>query len=77
MIAAARMERNGVPIDTALLALMDQHWGSLQDQLIADIDQTYGVFEGQTFKADRFAARLLRAGIPWPRFGDRKVGFER
>src|SRR5206468_5923770 len=37
------------------------------DRLIADIDSTYGVFEGRTFKADRFAAWLARNGIPWPR----------
>ena len=73
MIAVARMERNGVPINSAALALLKQDWGSLQDQLIADIDQAYGVFEGRTFKADRFAAWLLRAGIPWPRLATGKL----
>ena len=67
MAAAARMERNGVPIDTATLARLERHWSDIQDQLIADIDGDYGVFEGRTFKADRFAAYLNRAGIPWPR----------
>jgi hypothetical protein len=52
MIAVARMERNGVRIHSASLALLNQHWGGLQDQLIADIDQAYGVFAGRTFKAD-------------------------
>ena len=27
----------------------------------------YGVFDGRTFKADRFAAYLAKADIPWPR----------
>jgi DNA polymerase-1 len=67
MAAAARMERNGVPIDTATLAQLKRRWLDIQDQLIADIDTDYGVFEGRTFKADRFATWLGKAGIPWPR----------
>jgi DNA polymerase I len=67
MAAAARMERNGVPIDTATLAQLKRHWLDIQDQLIADIDTDYRVFDGRTFKADRFAAWLRQTGIPWPR----------
>jgi len=67
MAAAARMERNGVPIDTATLGLLQSHWTDIQDQLIADIDQDYGVFDGRTFKTDRFAGWLARNSIPWPR----------
>jgi DNA polymerase-1 len=67
MVAAARMERNGVPIDTTTLSRLRHHWSDIQNQLIADIDTNYGVFEGRTFKADRFAAWLVRNNIPWPR----------
>ena len=67
MVAVARMERNGVPIDTGTLGRLRRHWSDIQDQLIADIDADYGVFDGRTFKADRFAAWLVRNGIPWPR----------
>src|SRR5262249_51221985 len=42
-------------------------WEGIQDDLIAAIDADYHVFEGRTFKADRFAAWLTAAGIPWPR----------
>jgi DNA polymerase-1 len=34
--------------------------------LIAAIDADYGVYEGRTFKQERFAAWLARNGIPWP-----------
>jgi DNA polymerase I len=61
------MERNGVPIDTGTLSRLGHHWTDIQDQLIADIDVHYGVFEGRTFKIDRFAAWLARNNIPWPR----------
>ena len=67
MAAAARMERNGVPIDTDTLGLLRRYWVDIQDQLIADIDGAYGVYDSRTFKADRFAAYLTRAGIPWAR----------
>jgi hypothetical protein len=67
MAAAARMERNGVPIDTITLEQLQRHWSDIQDQLIIEIDAHYGVFEGRTFKAVRFAQWLGRTGIPWPR----------
>jgi DNA polymerase-1 len=67
MAAAAAMEHAGVPIDASMLHQLRQSWTLIQDQLIADIDADYGVFDGRTFKADRFAAWLQRAGIPWSR----------
>src|SRR5262249_62216674 len=65
MAAAANMEFNGVPIDTVMLERLRRNWSSIQDQLIAEIDQDYGVFDGRTFKVDQFAALRARNGIPW------------
>jgi DNA polymerase-1 len=67
MSAVARMERNGVPIDVDTLDLLRRNWSTIQDQLIAEIDADYGVYDGRTFKADRFATWLAGASIPWPR----------
>ena len=67
MVAAARMEWAGVPVDVETLARLKRHWHDIQDRLISQIDASYGVFEGRTFKANRFAAWLDRTGIPWPR----------
>ena len=67
MVAAAAMEWNGVPIDTATLELLRKHWTDIQDDLIAAIDVNYGVYEGRTFKVALFEAYLIRNGIPWPR----------
>ena len=66
MTAVARMEWAGVPIDVPRLELLRQHWSGLQDALIAEIDADYNVFDGRTFKSDRFAAWLERDRIPWP-----------
>ncbi len=38
----------------------------IQEILIARVDEAYGVYDGRTFKADRFAALLARRNIPWP-----------
>jgi hypothetical protein len=67
MAAAAAMEHVGTPIDVPTLDLFRRHWTGIQDQLIAEIDADYGVFEGRTFKQDRFAQWLAGEGIPWPR----------
>ena len=67
MAAVSVMEFAGIPIDTYLLARLKRYWDSIKDNLIADIDVDYGVYDGRTFKYDRFEAFLTRAGIPWPR----------
>jgi DNA polymerase family A len=67
MVAAARIEWYGVPIDLVHLGRLRQSWSAIQDELIAEIDLEYGVYEGRTFKADRFEAWLIEKGIPWPR----------
>ncbi|MEI6556862.1 MAG: hypothetical protein WCO00_00525 [Rhodospirillaceae bacterium] len=73
MCAVAAMEHNGVPIDTVTLDRLKRHWLDIQDQLIADIDADFGVYDGRTFKSDRFATWLARAGIPWARLASGKL----
>jgi hypothetical protein len=67
MKAAAAMEHNGTPIDTETLARLRECWTAIQDELIAEIDADYGVFDGRTFKAERWEQYLIAHGIPWPR----------
>jgi len=67
MAAAAAMEFNGIPIDVPTLELLRTHWTDIQDDLIAEIDAGYGVYEGRTFKRDRWAHWLAGNGIPWER----------
>jgi DNA polymerase I len=67
MAAAARMEHAGAPVDLETLESFRANWTNIQDALIARIDADYGVFEGRSFKAARFAAWLERTGLPWPR----------
>lgn len=66
MHAVARMEATGVPIATEVLQSLREHWALLQERLITQADRAYGVFEGRTFKAQRWAAWLAARGLPWP-----------
>jgi len=76
MAAAARMEHHGIPIDTNALALLRRNWGDAQADLIRRIDADYGVYEGTTFKADRFAGYLARNNIPWLRLESGKLALD-
>jgi DNA polymerase I len=66
MAAVAAIEHAGTPIDTDTLTLFRERWTDIQDQLITEIDADYGVFDGRTFKAKRFARWLAANNIPWP-----------
>jgi hypothetical protein len=48
------------------LGRLKRYWGDIQDRLIREVDRDYGIYEGRTFKADRFADWLSRTEIPWP-----------
>ncbi len=73
MKAAARIERNGIPIDVEALENLRARWTEIQDQLIARVDKAFGVFEGLTFKADQWEQWVVTHGIPWPRLQSGKL----
>jgi DNA polymerase I len=66
MGAAAAMEHAGVPIDVETLELFRDCWTDIQDALIAEIDRDYGIYDGRTFKTNRFARWLSTNRILWP-----------
>ena len=65
MKAAAAVEWNGTPIDVVTLDLIRLHWTGIQDDLIAEIDRGYGVFEGRSFRRNLWQQWCARNGIPW------------
>jgi len=67
MIAAAHIEFVGVPIDLETLRILRAHWDQAQEALINKIDCHYGVYEGRTFKRERWEQYLAHNNIPWPR----------
>jgi DNA polymerase I len=76
MAAVASMEYPGVPINLQLLERLRERWTDIQDQPIRKIDHDYGVFEGRTFKADRFEAWLVQNQISWPRLDSSRLDLD-
>jgi hypothetical protein len=79
---AASMEWNGLPIDVETLERLRLHWNDIQDRLITRIDK-YKVYDGRTFKEDRFIENVLKPrpperlrGIPWPRLDSGRLDLE-
>ena len=67
MVATARMEFLGTPIDVPLYNRLLTHWDHIQEQLIERINwDFYCVFEGRRFKSKVWAWYLMRNEIAWP-----------
>ncbi len=64
--AVAHMEHVGTPIDTETLEQLRSNWNEIKSGLIAAIDRDFGVYEGTTFKLDRFKYYLAVRDIAWP-----------
>ncbi len=68
MVASARMEYFGIPIDVPLYDRLLTHWDHIQEQLIERINwDFYCVFDGKRFKSKVWSWYLVRNGIAWPR----------
>jgi len=63
MKAAAQIETNGIPIDLQMLEHLRQRWDGIQGRLIAAVDADYGIYDGQSFRTQRFAEYLTHRGI--------------
>jgi hypothetical protein len=49
------------------LVRLREGWTGIQDRLIAAIDANYRVYDGRSFRSERFAGWLTRCNISWPR----------
>jgi DNA polymerase I len=65
--AVAKMEYAGIPIDVDLWRQVSDKWGDIIDNLIASTDAAYGIYEGRSFRNNRFLRWAAKHGIPWPR----------
>ena len=76
MAAAARIEAVGIPIDVDLHAELVSEWDPLKRALIAAVSSQYGdVYDGLSFRSERFRAYLAAQGIlpHWPTDFDGKL----
>jgi len=65
--AVTSMEHRGIPIDVPMFEHLRNRWQNIQAALVAEVDARYGVFDGTTFKREKFAGWLMAHDIPWPR----------
>jgi DNA polymerase-1 len=66
--AIARMECLGVPLDGRTLTDLRNNWSGIQDKLVREADNEFGVFEGRHFRQELFRGWLERNRIVWPTF---------
>jgi len=66
MTAVAKMEYNGIPIDVVTLSQLKNNWEEIKKKLVTSVDKNYRVYQGLTFKQDRFASYLKQNKIDWP-----------
>jgi hypothetical protein len=66
MVAAARIEATGIPVDTDTLQRLEANWGRLQRDATAVVDATLGVYPGGRFEERLLASWAVARGIVWP-----------
>ncbi len=65
MKATAIIEHNGIPIDYETFQKIKNNWETVQEILIEKFNEKYNIFEGRTFKRDRFEEWLINKNIKW------------
>jgi DNA polymerase I len=65
MVAAARIEHIGIPIDTDNLLKLRGNWTEIKQELIARTDKA-NIYESTTFKLQRWVEFVKTQGISWP-----------
>lgn len=65
LIAVARMERVGVPLDAGTLRCLRAAWSDIRSKTIRIVKRDYDVFDGEMFDSARFERWLRRIGITW------------
>src|SRR5262249_6850042 len=64
--AVARIELRGVPFDVALFHRVQSMRPAIKAMLIGDVNATWPVFEGESFKRRNFLCWCRSVGIDWP-----------
>jgi DNA polymerase I len=65
--ATARMELRGIPFDVEGYTRIQHMQPVIKATLIGDVNRTWPVFNGETFKKDSFLCWCRRVGIEWPK----------
>jgi hypothetical protein len=74
--ALSAIEHRGTPIDVEKLEILRERWDAIQDRLIRAVDYQYGVYEGRSFREDRFEIYLSNKGVAWPRLDSGRLALD-
>lgn len=66
MASVAKMEHDGIPVDTQTLRRIEECREQLRESLIKSVDPTGEIYDGTRFVRERFEAFLVRRDIFWP-----------
>jgi hypothetical protein len=70
--AMAQAERRGIPIDLPLLNTIREHWDGMRLDLVAEMDQPFGIYEIEDgrphWRRERFKAYVRRNRMSWPTY---------
>ena len=66
MVAVAKIELRGIPVDETILNKLQSSWPQLRSRLIEAVDKEFQVYEGDRFKAKQFSQWLRRQDFTWP-----------
>lgn len=64
--SVAHIENHGVPIDKKTYLLIKEKLPNIKDKLIQRVDPNGEIYEGTTFKLDKFTKYLVNKNISWP-----------
>ena len=73
MTSVAKMERTGVPVDVETLKSLKHRWEDIVQHLVERVDPNGEVYEGSTFKTEKFCRYLVENDIAWPRLESGKL----
>jgi len=75
MKAVAVMESNGIPVDAVTLHKICGNIDQIKEMLIREMEEKFSlsIFEGKTFKHDKFNAWTIKENIKWPKLPSGKL----
>jgi hypothetical protein len=74
---AARMLHAGVPLDVATLRRVQERREGIIQALVEEVNPSFGVFQGLTFKMERMESLVRQHGLCWPRLNSGCLGMDK
>lgn len=66
MVAVARIETTGIPIDVRRVAQLVENWSIIKARIVQIVDERYGVYRSGLFSEAALKTWLEQQGIAWP-----------